>query len=113
MYNRETYVAANGRHMIGSLAIATLFIFSFIFILIPISAMVARAQSFEVLHSFNRQGDGIGPRGGLIQDADGNLYGTTASGKYGYGTIFKVDTKGGNLSFMASPFGVAEGPGQV
>jgi uncharacterized repeat protein (TIGR03803 family) len=106
MYNRETYVAANGRRMIGSLAIATFFIF----ILILISAMVARAQSYEVLHSFNRQGDGIGPRGGLIQDADGNLYGTTASGKYGYGTMFKVDTKGGESILHSFTLRTGGGP---
>jgi uncharacterized repeat protein (TIGR03803 family) len=46
--------------------------------------------------------DGTEPYGGLIQDAAGNLYGTTvlggvntdANGGYGGGTVFKVDSTG-------------------
>jgi uncharacterized repeat protein (TIGR03803 family) len=35
--------------------------------------------------------DGIGPQGGLISDAQGNLYGiTVAGGLYGYGTVFEL-----------------------
>jgi len=46
-----------------------------------------------VLHSFNRNGsDGSNPTAGLIFDAAGNLYGTTASGgaHYNYGTVFEL-----------------------
>jgi uncharacterized repeat protein (TIGR03803 family) len=49
-----------------------------------------------VLHSFaGTAGDGIDPAGGLVQDAQGNLYGSTsAGGASGYGTVFKVDPAG-------------------
>ena len=55
-----------------------------------------------VLHAFTASHDGSGPYGGLISDADGNLYGTTASGgssgcggiSYGCGTIFKAAVDG-------------------
>jgi uncharacterized repeat protein (TIGR03803 family) len=55
-----------------------------------------------VLHAFSAQLDGSGPYGGLIADAAGNLYGTTASGgssgcggiAYGCGTVFKVARDG-------------------
>jgi uncharacterized repeat protein (TIGR03803 family) len=48
-----------------------------------------------VLHSFEMEPDGLGPEAGLVRDAKGNLYGTTASGGHGegYGVIFKVDNK--------------------
>jgi uncharacterized repeat protein (TIGR03803 family) len=44
----------------------------------------------KVLHSFNRS-DGESPSAGLIFDAAGNLYSTTAyGGAYGRGTVFKL-----------------------
>jgi uncharacterized repeat protein (TIGR03803 family) len=54
----------------------------------------------SVLYSFCSVGggnctDGIWPEAGLIQDAAGNLYGTTTEGGANdYGTVFKVDTTG-------------------
>ena len=47
-----------------------------------------------VLHVFESNGtDGTNPEGGLIRDAAGNLYGTTArGGTSNYGTIFKLDS---------------------
>src|SRR5271157_42903 len=40
-------------------------------------------------------GDGLDPQGDLVQDAQGNLLGTTwGGGAYGAGTVFKVDTTG-------------------
>lgn len=49
-----------------------------------------------VLYSFTGTGgDGAQPRGDLVQDAQGNLYGTTyEGGASGHGTVFKVDTTG-------------------
>ncbi|HEX4156999.1 MAG TPA: choice-of-anchor tandem repeat GloVer-containing protein [Rhizomicrobium sp.] len=55
-----------------------------------------------VLHAFTASYDGSGPYGGLIADANANLYGTTATGgstgcggiDYGCGTVFKVATDG-------------------
>jgi uncharacterized repeat protein (TIGR03803 family) len=49
---------------------------------------------FKVLHSFS-DGDGANPRGGLIADHAGNLYGTTeAGGVGGAGTVFKLAPDG-------------------
>ena len=55
-----------------------------------------------VLHAFTASLDGSGPYGGLITDASGNLYGTTATGgssgcggiDYGCGTVFRVASDG-------------------
>jgi uncharacterized repeat protein (TIGR03803 family) len=60
-----------------------------------------RNGKFTVLHRFTGKGDGSNPYG-LIQDAEGNLYGIASYGgnticnedSYGCGTIFKVDTQG-------------------
>jgi uncharacterized repeat protein (TIGR03803 family) len=38
--------------------------------------------------------DGVRPSGGLIMDAAGNLYGTTANGGIGAGTVFKLAPDG-------------------
>jgi uncharacterized repeat protein (TIGR03803 family) len=67
-----------------------------------------------VLHSFCSPGplgdctDGEQPEAGLIQDAAGNLYGTTTNGgaNINYGTVFKVDTAGHETvlySFCSAP----------
>jgi uncharacterized repeat protein (TIGR03803 family) len=64
-----------------------------------------------VLHSFtNGPTDGAYPEGGLVVDADGNLYGTTTSGgnSGGQGTVFKVD-KNGDESLLYSFSGGADG----
>jgi len=55
-----------------------------------------------VLHAFTAGTDGSGPYGGLIADASGNLFGTTASGgsdgcggsDYGCGTVFRISASG-------------------
>jgi uncharacterized repeat protein (TIGR03803 family) len=57
--------------------------------------------SEKVLHAFNDSGkDGAVPTGGLIFDAGGNLYGTTAfGGTYFYGIVFELTpTAGGKWS---------------
>jgi uncharacterized repeat protein (TIGR03803 family) len=50
----------------------------------------------SVLYSFTGTGgDGSLSNAGVVRDAQGNLYGTTANGgSYGQGTVFKVDTVG-------------------
>jgi uncharacterized repeat protein (TIGR03803 family) len=48
-----------------------------------------------VLHSFTGGADGGQPFAGLVRDAAGNLYGTTAGGgAFRNGTVFKLDTTG-------------------
>ena len=73
-----------------------------------------------VLYSFCPKigcADGAGPYGGLITDANGNLYGTTWGGGTGggYGTVFKV-TKAGKetvlYSFCSVP-GCADGSSPI
>jgi uncharacterized repeat protein (TIGR03803 family) len=58
------------------------------------------------LHSFNFS-DGSGPFGTLIQDEDGNLYGTTfGGGANNFGTVFRVDPQGNETvlhSFTGPP----------
>jgi uncharacterized repeat protein (TIGR03803 family) len=48
-----------------------------------------------VLHTFTGGTDGAGPFAGLVMDAKGDLYGTTAAGGASrVGTVFKLDNKG-------------------
>jgi uncharacterized repeat protein (TIGR03803 family) len=55
----------------------------------------ATAQTFTPLHEFKGNPDGAFPRGPLVQDANGNLYGTTTGGGgVSEGTVFKLDTAG-------------------
>lgn len=52
-------------------------------------------DSEMVLHSFTGTPDGWTPYSGLIRDAMGNLYGTTAyGGDFGNGTVFKMTQTG-------------------
>jgi hypothetical protein len=68
-----------------------------------------QAQTFTLLHTFSGAPDGAYPEAGFVQDAAGNLYGTTQLGGStagvcvnisgfnninGCGTIFKIDTTG-------------------
>ncbi len=65
-------------------------------LLLTCFSLAAFAQTFRVLHTFNRT-DGSQPYGRLVQGLDGNLYGTTSGGgtHNGHGTIFKIDASGG------------------
>jgi uncharacterized repeat protein (TIGR03803 family) len=59
-----------------------------------------------VLHRFSGLPDGALPGAGLILDAAGNLYGTTAAGGSGAGTVFKLDSKGNETVLYHFPRGV-------
>ena len=64
----------------------------------------------HVLHNFAEASDGINPKGGLVFDHAGNLYGTTTfGGSRGGGTVFMLSHAGGSwkstviYSFAGSP----------
>ena len=55
----------------------------------------APAQSFKVVHTFQKGTDGENPFTGVIQDSEGNHYGTTVYGGTGtYGTAYKLSKTG-------------------
>lgn len=58
---------------------------------------LAHAQTYDLVYTFMNSANGSGPNGELVQDSDGNFYGTTRSGgasSSSSGTIFKLDTSG-------------------
>lgn len=57
------------------------------------TAMVLSAQTFSVLHNFDRA-DGAVPEARLMQGPDGYLYGTTYGGGFDFGTVFKITLAG-------------------
>jgi uncharacterized repeat protein (TIGR03803 family) len=69
---------------------------------VAILAAQSQAQTYQVLYVFKGAPDGSGPAAGVIQDAQGNLYGTTFSGgnsncgadASGCGTVFKLSATG-------------------
>jgi len=65
-----------------------------------------------VLHSFTDAPDGALPKAGLVQDTQGNLYGTTSlGGPQGDGTVFKLDTTGKETVLYS--FGSVGGDGGI
>lgn len=67
---------------------------------------LARDGSFATLYSFGGvANDGAGPYAGLVQAADGNLYGTTPlGGANNEGTVYKVTPAGGvSLVYAFTP----------
>jgi uncharacterized repeat protein (TIGR03803 family) len=64
-----------------------------------------------VLYSFTGTPDGANPYGGLVLDAEGNLYGTTyGGGAAGYGTLFEINATS-NETVLHS-FGSTKGDGK-
>lgn len=77
-----------------------------------IALQSAQAQTYKILHGFRgAPNDGASPLAGVILDAQGNMYGTTAGGgnsTCGCGTVFKLDTNGVETvlyNFTGSPDG--------
>jgi len=60
---------------------------------------------FSVLHAFAGGSDGEVPRDGLIQDANGTLYGATAGFAESYGNVFEMSTDGSNYNVIYSIIG--------
>ena len=72
--------------------------------LILLSAVVspsflANASPITILHSFTQSPDGAYPYGGLVLSGS-TLYGMTAGGGSGYGTVFKVNTDQSGYSVL-------------
>jgi uncharacterized repeat protein (TIGR03803 family) len=72
------------------------FLLAALFLLAATSApQPANAQSYTVVYNFGSSAtDGATSNGDLVEDADGNFYGTTIGGGTGFGTIFKIDSSG-------------------
>ena len=78
------------------------------------------AYTETVLYSFCAQNspaaactDGATPQGGLIEDASGNLYGTTyGGGPDSYGTVFKLSAPQPGFTVSASPTSLTVAAGQ-
>ena len=76
-------------HIISGVATAALAIV-IVLVLTVALAQSAKAQTFKVIYSFTGGADGGIPNAGLTIDTAGNLYGTTAWGALGYGTVFEL-----------------------
>src|ERR1700679_1259764 len=68
----------------------------------------APAQTLTVLHSFTNNPEGSAPFAGLILSGN-TLYGTTAGGGHGYGTIFAVNSDGTGFTNLYSFTGGNDG----
>jgi uncharacterized repeat protein (TIGR03803 family) len=56
-----------------------------------VTATLAQAQTFSVLHDFTNGPDGAAPRAGLTVGPSGAVYGTAeGGGPHGYGTVFRL-----------------------
>lgn len=63
-------------------------------------AQLAEAQTYNVVHNFTGGSDGANPIAGVTVDSAGNLYGTTsAAGRNGFGTVYRLVRSGPNWLF--------------
>jgi uncharacterized repeat protein (TIGR03803 family) len=66
-----------------------------LFLLATLNASPARAQTYQVFHSFGNGTDGSQPNGAIYTDSAGNIYGATHSGgTSGAGVIYQIDQNG-------------------
>jgi len=60
-------------------------------VVFELSPSASGAWTESVIHAFQGNPDGVGPIGGVVLDASGNLWGTTGyGGSHGYGTVFEL-----------------------
>ncbi len=64
-------------------------------VLAALSPVTMNAQVYreKILHTFSGAPDGAGPQGGLVRDAQGNLYGVTQSGGTGTAQLHIVQLR--------------------
>jgi uncharacterized repeat protein (TIGR03803 family) len=79
------------------------FFFAAVFGLVLAVAMpLAQAQTFHLLHEFTGGADGAFPKGTLVRDQAGNLYGTTNfGGPSSAGVVYKIDPTGAETVLFA------------
>ena len=71
---------------------------------------ISKTGVFTVLYTFMGKPDGARPSAGVIEDADGNLYGTTAGGgANGVGSVFMFSTSTGKETVLYSFKGSDDG----
>jgi uncharacterized repeat protein (TIGR03803 family) len=94
-----TQVANSARwtKMIEARCCASALVLAAVFVIAVIATPLAKAQTFTVLHAFAGSPDGRESDAALI-NVNGNLYGTTRFGGISdKGTMFKVNSKGGEI----------------
>jgi uncharacterized repeat protein (TIGR03803 family) len=88
-----------------------------VILLAAVATRSAQAQTFTLLYQFSGGKDGGNPLAGLVEDAAGNLYGTTSGGGViggtckillGCGVVFKLDTSS-KETVLYSFTGLADG----
>jgi uncharacterized repeat protein (TIGR03803 family) len=74
-------------------------------------ALTASAQVFTTLANFNGVDGAIPMSMSLVQGLDGNLYGTTENGGYGFGTVFRITSQGSIAAYkICNRVSCGEGP---
>lgn len=69
---------------------ATILSFATAILTVTTVSVNAAASEYKVLYTFKATEEGAAPRGNLVMDASGNLYGTTGAGGTGFGNVFKL-----------------------
>ncbi len=69
---------------------------------------VDKQGNYTLLHTFTGGADGAQPTGDLLQDSQGNLYGTANGGASNGGVVFKIDSAG-HYSVLYTFTGGADG----
>ncbi len=73
--------------------------YALLLVLSLVTATAATAQTFSTLVSFDGTNGATPYYMSLVQGEDGNLYGTSRDGGYGFGTVFRL-TPAGNLTTL-------------
>jgi len=76
-----------------------------------LATLAAQAQTYTIVHSFaGAPNDGAFANGELVQDPDGNVYGTTyEGGTNNFGTVFKLDPEGNETVLYSFTGGANDG----